>query len=699
MRQKVEVELDGKTLSIESGELAKQAGGSVLVRIGDSMVIVTATAAKTPRAGIDFFPLTVEYREKTYAAGKIPGGFFKREGRPNETEILVCRLIDRPIRPLFDEGFKNETQVISYVLSHDQENPTDVISIVGASAALLISDIPFNTPIAGVRVGRTNGKFVINPTLEETKNSDLSLVMAGTDEGIVMVEAGANELSEEVMMNALEFGHEYIKKINRIQVQLKGLLGKTKIIAAKDDHGDELKQRVNEIARPRLEAAMQIAGKHERQAAVDQVKETLKSELNPEGDDAIKASIGALFHDVEKDVVRTLILEKQQRVDGRSLTDIRSISCSAGYIPRTHGSALFTRGETQALVLTTLGTAMDQQRMDTLEFRGNKAFLLHYNFPPFCTGEVKFLGSTGRREIGHGMLAERALVPVLPDKEAFPYTIRLVSEVLESNGSSSMATVCGGSLSLMDAGVPLKSPVAGIAMGLIKENDRVAILSDILGSEDHLGDMDFKVAGTRAGITALQMDIKIGGLDKALMAKALEQARAGRLHILGEMEKALSEPRKNLSPYAPRIFTMHVSTDKIKDIIGPGGKIIRGIIEKTGVAIDISDDGTVAIASNNEASAQAAIKIIEGLVQEVEVGKIYLGKVKKIVDFGAFVEILPGSDGLVHISQICDRRISKVSDEIQEGDEIVVKVIDVDRQGKIKLSRKEALREGAAVLK
>lgn len=695
MRQKVEIELDGRKISIESGYLAKQAGGAVIVRIGDSMVLVSATMAKAEKKGIDFFPLTVEYREKAYAGGKIPGGFFKREARPSDTEVLVCRLIDRPIRPLFPDGFKNETQITCYVLSHDMENPTDVISIMGASAALLISDIPYDIPIAGVRVGRVNGKFIFNPTQEESKTSDLSLVMAGTKDGIVMVEAGANELSEDVMVSALEFGHEYIKKLITIQIQLKELLGKEKAAFAQDAHCEELKKRIIDFARPKVEAAMQISGKQERQDAINKIKEDLVKEVNPEGDEVAKVTISSVFHDIEKDVVRLLILDKQMRVDGRGLKDIRSITCDVGYIPRTHGSAIFTRGETQALVVTTLGTSMDQQRMDTLEFKGQKAFLLHYNFPAFCTGEVKFSGSPGRREIGHGMLAERSLIPILPTKEAFPYTIRLVSEILESNGSSSMATVCGGSLALMDAGVPIKSPVAGIAMGLIKEGDRVAILSDILGSEDHLGDMDFKVAGTSKGITALQMDIKIGGLDKAIMAVALTQAKEGRMHILGEMEKSLATPRKTMSPYAPRIITMHINKDKIKDVIGPGGKVIRGIIEKTGVTIDITDDGMIAIASTNEEAAQSAIKMIEGLVQDVELGKIYNGKVKKIVDFGAFVEIFPGTDGLVHISQICDRRITKVSDELQEGDEIVVKVIDIDRQGKVKLSRKEALREHA----
>ena len=693
--EKVEIDVDGKTISLEAGDLGRQAGGTVIVRSGDTMVLVAATMASKPREGIDFFPLTVDYREKTYAAGKIPGSFFKREARPGELETLTCRLIDRPIRPLFDDGFMNETQVICMVISHDQENPADVIALTGASAALLISDIPFNNPIAGARIGRVGGNFVFNPTYEESEGSDLSLLMAGTSDGIVMVEAGAQELNEDVMIDALAFGHERIKKIIEIQEKLRGLLGKQKAAVEKKEVDQELQNKANDLVRAKLESAMEIAGKQERTDAIKALRDTLETELNSEGCADMKSDLGNLFHDIEKDVVRTLVVDKGYRVDGRGLTDIRPISIQPGFLPRTHGSAVFTRGETQALVTTTLGTSVDEQRMDSLEFKGTKRFLLHYNFPAFCTGEVKFMAGPGRREIGHGMLAERSLAPILPTKEDFPYTIRIVSEILESNGSSSMASVCGGSLSLMDAGVPIKAPVAGIAMGLIQEGDRSAILSDILGSEDHLGDMDFKVAGTREGITALQMDIKIGGLDKELLARALAQAKEGRLHILGEMDKALSETRKEMSEYAPRIVTLKVPKDKIRDVIGAGGKVIRGIIEQTGVSIDINDDGLVSIASTDKKASQAAIDIVESIIEEVEVGKIYLGKVKKIVDFGAFVEILPGTDGLVHISQICDRRIKSVSDEIQEGDEIKVKVIDVDQQGKVKLSRKEALKQEA----
>ena len=696
--ERVEIELDGRSISLEAGDLARQAGGAVVARQGDTMVLVSATMASSPREGIDFFPLTVDYREKTYAAGKIPGGFFKREARPSDLETLTCRLIDRPIRPLFPDGFRNETQIVCFVVSHDEVTPADVIALTGASAALMISDIPFDTPIAGARIGRINESFVFNPTREESEQSDIHLLMAGTADGIVMVEAGANEASEDEMMSALEFGHERIKKLIDLQIQLKSRISKEKLQVEKEEIDDTLVERVSSI-RPKLESAMQIVSKQERSETIKQVKKDMENEVNPEGDDTLKGALGNLFHDLEKDVVRKLILEQQKRVDGRNLDEVRPISIKPGYLPRAHGSAVFTRGETQALVSTTLGTKIDEQRMDTLELKGTKHFYLHYNFPAFCTGETKFIGGPGRREIGHGMLAERSLVPILPDRDSFPYSIRIVSDILESNGSSSMASVCGGSLSLMDAGVPIKNPVAGIAMGLIKEGDQAAILSDILGSEDHLGDMDFKVAGTQNGITALQMDIKIAGLDKDLMARALRQAKEGRLHILGEMSKALEAPRPSLSKYAPRIITMRVPTDKIRDIIGPGGKVIRDIVDKTGVSIDIEDSGLVSIASSDEEAAKKAIEYVENLIQEVEIGKIYLGKVKKIVEFGAFVEIFPGTDGLVHISQICDRRIKSVSDEIQEGDEVKVKVIDVDQRGKVKLSRKDALQENASTVK
>jgi len=691
--EKVEIDIDGKVISLEAGDLARQAGGTVVVCQGDTMVLVAATMAGSAREGIDFFPLTVDYREKTYAAGKIPGSFFRREARPGEIETLICRLIDRPIRPLFPKEFKNETQVVAMVLSHDGVNPPDVNAITGASAALMISDIPFETPVAGARISRVDGKLIFNPNYEETANSDLNLIMAGTADGIVMVESGASEVSEDDIMEALDFGHERIKKIIGIQIKLRELLGKEKLVVEPAAVNEELKASINSKAATKLDTAMQISGKHERSDAIKQIKNDLCSELNPDEDDNTKGEIKDLFHDLEKSVVRNMVLDKQYRVDGRGLTDVRPISIMIGYLPRVHGSSVFTRGETQALVTATLGTSSDEQRMDSLEFKGTKSFLLHYNFPAFCTGEVKFISGPGRREIGHGMLAERALIPVLPSRDDFPYTIRIVSDILESNGSSSMASVCGGSLSMMDAGIPIKAPVAGIAMGLIKDGDRVAILSDILGSEDHLGDMDFKVAGTAKGITALQMDIKIAGLDRDLMKTALEQAKEGRLHILGEMNKALSAPRDEINVHAPRIVTLMVPKDKIRDVIGPGGKVIREIIDKTGVSIDINDDGLVSIASSDADAAAKAVEFVKNLTQEVEKGKIYLGKVKKIVDFGAFVEIFPGTDGLVHISQICDRRIKNVSDEIQEGDEIKVKVIDVDQQGKVKLSRKEALQD------
>ena len=694
--EKVEIDIDGKLLSIEAGDLARQAGGAVVIRQGDTMLLVTATMAKEAREGIDFFPLTVDYREKTYAAGKIPGNFFRREARPGDIETLTCRLIDRPIRPLFPKAFKNETQVVALVISHDQTNPPDINAITGASAALMISDIPFETPVAGARISRVNGNLIFNPTYDDTANSDLNLLMAGTSDGIVMVEAGAKEVSEDDMMEALEFGHERIKKLIEIQIKLRELLGKEKLVVEAPQVDEELKNKIHEKVAAKLTEAMQISGKHERSDAIKQIREDLKSHLSPEEQEEKAGAIKEIFHDLEKDIVRNLILDKQYRVDCRGLTDVRPISIQVGYLPRVHGSAVFTRGETQALVSTTLGTSSDEQRIDSLEFKGTKSFLLHYNFPAFCTGEVKFISGPGRREVGHGMLAERALIPIMPEKDKFPYTIRIVSEILESNGSSSMASVCGGSRSLMDAGVPITAPVAGIAMGLIKDGDRIAILSDILGSEDHLGDMDFKVAGTPNGINALQMDIKVEGLDRELMGKALEQAKAGWMHILGEMEKVLQSPREEMSKYAPRIITITVPKDKIRDVIGPGGKVIREIIDKTGVTIDINDDGVVSIASTDEDSAKKAVEFVENLVQEVEVGKTYLGKVKKIVDFGAFVEIFPGTDGLVHISQICDRRIKNVSDEIQEGDEIKVKVIDVDQQGRVKLSRKEALREAVA---
>ncbi|OGV97848.1 MAG: polyribonucleotide nucleotidyltransferase [Nitrospinae bacterium RIFCSPHIGHO2_02_39_11] len=694
--QQVELGINGNKLSIETGVIAKQANGSALVRYGDTVIIATAVASKEPKEGIDFLPLTVDYREKFYSAGKIPGGFFKREGKPSEREVLISRLIDRPLRPLFPEGFTNEIQIICFVLSADQKYDPDILSIIGASAALTVSDIPLTNPVGAVRVGRVDGKLMINPSYEEIEKSDVNIVIAGTRESIVMVEGGAKEIPESIIIDALVYGHEEIKKIVDIQLELQKKVNEEKfkvvdIVSGKSD----IIKTVREFAGRRLEEAVVIKGKKERQSRIDEIlKDTLDHLKGNEENKDLGADIKNAFEHLESDTVRRLITEKGIRIDGRRLKDIRPIDIKIGILPRTHGSALFTRGETQALVVATLGTSVDEQRLDNLQGKTSKGFMLHYNFPPFSVGEVKFTGSPGRREIGHGALAERAVLPILPDDGVFPYTIRIVSDILESNGSSSMATVCGASLSLMDAGVPIKSPVAGIAMGLIKEGDNICILSDILGTEDHLGDMDFKVAGTSNGITAIQMDIKMTGVTKEIMEMALEQAREGRLHVLKEMEKVIAQPKSNLSIYAPRIVTMQIKSEKVKDVIGPGGKVIRGIIKETGVNIDIEDDGTIFIASPDENAVNKAVDIIKEITQEVEVGRIYMGKVRKIMDFGAFVEIFPGTDGLVHISQLTDRRVTNVYDEVKEGEEMLVKVLEVDRQGKIRLSRKDALREG-----
>jgi polyribonucleotide nucleotidyltransferase len=694
--QQVEMSINGNRLSIETGEVARQANGSVLVKYGDTVVIATAVASKDPLEGADFLPLTVDYREKFYAAGKIPGGFFKREGKPSEREVLASRLIDRPLRPLFPEGFTHEIQVICLVLSADQKYDPDILSIIGASAALSVSNIPLLSPVGAVRVGRIDGKFILNPSYEEIGKSDINIVIAGTKESIMMVEGGAKEVTENVIVDALSFGHEEIKKIVGIQLELSKKVANEKIKYQETAHGkSDIFNKVKEFAVRKLEEAIAVKEKQGRQSKIDEIlKDTIEKLKGSEDNKELENEIKKAFENLESETVRRLILEKGIRADGRGLKDIRPINIKIGVLPRTHGSALFTRGETQALVVATLGTSVDEQRLDNLEGKTTKKFMLHYNFPSFSVGEVKFMSGPGRREIGHGALAERAVLQVLPTEDVFPYTIRIVSDILESNGSSSMATVCGASLALMDAGVPIKSPVAGIAMGLINEGDRVGILSDILGMEDHLGDMDFKVAGTAAGITAIQMDIKMTGVTKEIMEAALEQAREGRLHVLGEMEKVISKPKSDLSAYAPRITTIQIRSEKVKDVIGPGGKVIRGIVEKTGVNIDIKDDGTISIASPDENAAKKAIDIIKGLTQEAEVGKIYMGKVKKIMDFGAFVEILPGTDGLVHISQLADRRVTNVYDEVKEGEEVLVKVLEIDRQGKIRLSRKDALREG-----
>jgi len=688
----VETEIGGKQLILETGLMAKQAGGAVVVRYGDTVVLSTAVSSKVERANVDFLPLTVDYQEKAYAAGRIPGGFFKREGRQTEKEILTSRLIDRPIRPLFPEGYYYDTQIIASVLSIGDESSMDLMGMVASSAALAISDIPFNGPIGAVRIGLFDGKYIINPGQKEIETTQLNLVVAGTADAIMMVEGGANELTEDQMLEALVTAHREIKKIVALVDELVAKVGKSKRTVKTVEIDKELAGQVAALAMDRLLIAIVIPDKMERQKTLDALLEEIKQKLKNE-DPTRNLQIATIFFGLEKDEVRKIILEKNIRADGRRPDQIRPISSVVGFLPRTHGSALFTRGETQALVITTLGTSVDEQRIDSLEGEYFKTFMLHYNFPPFSVGETKPLRGPGRREVGHGALAERALKAMVPSKQEFPYTIRIVSDILESNGSSSMATVCGGTLALMDAGVPIKAPVAGIAMGLIKEGDRVIVLSDILGLEDHLGDMDFKVTGTSQGITALQMDMKIEGITIDVMRKALQQAKDGRLHILGKMLETLASPRKNLSTFAPRIITMQISTEKIKDVIGSGGKVIRSIVEQTGAKIDIEDNGTINIASSDEAAALKAKEIIRGICQDAEVGKIYMGKVRKIMDFGAFVEIFPGTDGLLHISQISDQRLEKVTDALKEGDEVLVKVLEIDRQGKIRLSRKEAMRE------
>lgn len=692
MVQAVEVEIAGRTLRLETGRMAKLADGAVLASYGDTVVLATAVASKTLKPDIDFLPLTVNYQEKAYSAGKIPGGYFKREGAPSEKETLTSRLIDRPIRPLIPERFYYETQVIASVLSVDQSMTSEVVGITAASAALAISDIPFGGPLAGVKIGRVNGQFVVNPSMQELQNSELELVVAGTADAIMMVESGANGLSESVLLDALALAHSEIKKIVGTIVELQTLVGRTKRNVPVEPVDEDLARQVRELVAGPVRDAVLIANKTDRQERLDQILAEAVAKLGDE-DPVRGRHVKEVYHDVEYREVREMILVKQVRADGRGPSDIRPITCETSLLPRTHGSALFTRGETQSLSVVTLGTSDDEQRIDALEGEYFRNFMLHYNFPPFSVGEARPLRSPGRREVGHGKLAARALTSVLPDKEAFPYTIRIVSDILESNGSSSMATVCGGTLAMMDAGVPIKEPVAGIAMGLIKDGDRVLILSDILGLEDHLGDMDFKVTGTRTGVTALQMDIKIEGITIDLMRQALEQARAGRLHILEKMEESLASPRESLAPHAPRIYTIQIKTDKIRDVIGPGGKVIRGIIAECGVKVNVDDTGMVTIASVDESSARQAIDMVNRLTEEAVVGKTYLGTVRKIVDFGAFVEILPNLDGLVHISQLAEHRVKSVADELAEGEQVLVKVLEIDKQGKIRLSRKEALAE------
>ena len=690
--QKVQIDFHGRPLLVETGRMARQAGGAALVRLGETVVLVAATAQANAREGIDFFPLTCDYQEKTFAAGKIPGGFFKREGRPAEKEILTSRLIDRPLRPLFPAGFNAETQVIATVLSHDRENDPDVLSLLGASTALVLSDIPWNGPIAAVRVGRIGGRFVLNPTTTELTTSDMNIIVAGSRDAIVMVEGGAAMVPEEVLLEALFAAHEGLQPLISLQDDLRRAVGKPKRQVIPPATNRELEDRVREFTLPKLRAALAVAGKHERYAALDACSDEVATALGGGVPEQQKAVVN-IFRHLKRMAVREAIVHEGRRVDGRKPTEVRPITCEVEVLPRTHGSALFTRGETQGLVVSTLGTSSDEQKIDALIGETYKKFMLHYNFPPFSTGEVKFLRGPSRREIGHGALAERAIAPVLPAEDEFPYTIRIVSEILESNGSSSMATVCGGSLSLMDAGVPIKAAVAGVAMGLIKEGAEVCVLSDILGDEDHLGDMDFKVAGTETGVTAVQMDIKIGGVTRAIMQQALQQARAARLHILRIMQETIARPRTELSVHAPRIITIRIKPDRIRDLIGPGGKVIRAIVEETGVKIDVEDDGTVLVASSDGDSMQRAIDKIRAITAEAEVGKIYRGTVRKIVDFGAFVEIFPGTDGLVHISQLADERVRKVSDVLKEGDVISVKVLEVDKSGKIRLSRKEAMKD------
>ena len=694
-----ELTISDKTLSFETGKLAKQAHGSVIVRYGDSVVLVTACRAANPREGIDFLPLTVDYREYTYASGRIPGGFFKREGKPADKEVLTSRCIDRPTRPLFPEGWRYETQIIALVLSADQENDTDVLAITGASAALALSEIPFQKTIAGVRIGLVDGKYIVNPTFKQRKESKLDIVVAGSKDGLVMVEAGAKEVTEEQVVEALETAHAAIKQIVAAIDDLAKEAGKPKMKVAKKEIGHDFYREVEEKVYVPLTEAMRIRGKLENYETVDQALKDLVASI-PEGEVERKTEAKAIFKELKEKVLREEVLTHGVRLDGRKFDEVRPIWIETGVLPRTHGSAVFTRGETQALVTCTLGTADDAQKIESFEGETWKSFMLHYNFPPFSVGEVGFMRGPGRREVGHGALAERALTPMMPAEEQFPYTVRIVSDILESNGSSSMASVCGGSLAMMDAGVPLKSAVAGIAMGLVmdEKSGKYAVLSDIAGAEDHYGDMDFKVAGTSDGITALQMDIKVGGITTEIMRKALDQARRGRLHILDKMRETIAQSRESISLFAPRIVTIRIPVDKIRDVIGPGGKMIRSIIERTGVKIDVEDDGRVNVASADGESAQKAISIIQELTATPELNKSYLGKIQRITDFGAFVEIMPGTDGLLHVSEIANHRVKDVRDELKEGEQILVKVINIDPTGKIRLSRKALLQpeEGAA---
>ncbi|HXH83374.1 MAG TPA: polyribonucleotide nucleotidyltransferase [Candidatus Tectomicrobia bacterium] len=690
------IDIRGIPFSIETGKVAKQADGAVVVRFGGSMVLATVVAAKSAKESQDFFPLTVEYRERAYAGGRIPGGYFKREGAPVKKEILTMRLIDRPIRPLFPDGFRNEVQVVCLVVSGDPEHDPDVLAMNGASAAVGIAGIPFGGPVGAVRVGLVDGRFVANPTTSEQQVSQLELVVAGTEEAVLMVEAGAKEVPEDTMLEAIAFGHAECRRLARMQKELIAEAGKPRWpFDPAAGHDPQLAERVRALAEPRLTEALATWEKQARAEAVGRVFEDVWAALGVE--ETRRPAARAAFEEAESAVVRRMIVERGIRVDGRKVNEIRPIAIEVAYLPRAHGSALFTRGETQALVSATLGTKSDEQKIEALEGESYRHFMLHYNFPPFSVGEVRRFGSPSRRDIGHGALAERALEAVLPPKEEFPYTIRVVSDILESNGSSSMASVCGGSLALMDAGVPLRAHVAGIAMGLVKDGERFGILTDIMGTEDHYGDMDFKVAGTDKGVTALQMDIKIAGVSLDIMREALRQAREARMVVLGKMREALEKPRPELSPYAPRFVTIKIRPEKIREVIGPGGKVVRGIQDATGAKIDIEDDGRVTVFSPDSASVQKAVGMIQDICREVELDRIYLGKVKKIVEFGAFVEVIPNTEGLLHISQIAETRIRSVQDVLSEGDEVLVKVIEIDGNGKMRLSRKMALREQPAL--
>jgi len=693
MIKSASIEINGQMLHVETGRIARQASGSAVVTLGETAVLVTAVSTDEVREGVDFLPLTVEYQEMSYAGGRFPGNYFRRDmGRPSEGETLTARLIDRPLRPLFPDNYFYETQVIATVLSTDKENDADVLAMLGASLALEISDIPFQGPIAGIRVGRIDGQFIANPTRSQQAESDINLIVAGSASAVVMVEAGAKIVSESLMIDAIFYGHQMLQPLLALQQEIRESVGKPKrkFIPVAENIG--LTERLIEFATPKMEEVITTADKQEREKKRKDIQLAVK-EAWPEEYDENQASIGHIIHDLEKKMVRKMILEEGKRIDGRSFTEVRPIESMIGILPRVHGSALFTRGETQAMVLTTLGTEFDEQRMDTIYGDVFRHFIFHYNFPPYSVGEARRLGGPSRRDIGHGALARRALHAVIPDKEEFQYSIRAVSEIMESNGSSSMASVCGGSLSLMDAGVPVKAPVAGVAMGLISEGDKMVVLTDILGDEDHYGDMDFKVAGTEEGVTALQMDIKVEGLTRDIMEKALEQAREARLHILRLMNQTISKARPEISKYAPIIKILQIKQDKIRGLIGPGGKVIKEIISCSGSRIDVDDDGKVVISSPDEESARIALDMIDEIVKEAEIGKLYKGKVRKIMDFGAFVEILPGTDGLIHISQLDKTRVNKVTDILKEGDEVMVKVLDVDDNGRISLSRKAALDE------